>query len=141
MRDYGKPLLWRGQASRKGKAIMKETDLIFDRTKHVIYTPKAKKVIQSLLRRDYPLEEAERLWEKIQLQYAAYLKDEPALGGLKQSAGVYDSILVFAYYETVPKKPALEDIQQEVYSIFMDGLDVLGKILNLNRRLDLKVAA
>lgn len=120
---------------------MNEKDLIFDRTKHVIYTPKAKAVIQKLLRRDYSLEEAEKLWEKIQLQYAAYLEDEPALGGLKLSAGVYDSILVFAYYVTVPQKPALADIQQEICSTFMGGFDVLGKIFNLNRRLDLKLAA
>lgn len=120
---------------------MEDKELRFDRAKHVIYTPKAKAVIQGLLKRDYLPAEAEELWEKIQLQYAAYLEDEPALGGLKLSAGVYDSILVFAYYVTVPQKPAPEDIQQEIYSIFMSGFDILGKFLDLNRRLDLNLAA
>lgn len=120
---------------------MEDKELRFDRAKHVIYTPKAKTVIRGLLRREHTPAEAEELWEKIQLQYAAFLEDEPALGGLKLSAGVYDSILVFAYYVTVPQKPALADIQQEIYSIFMGGFDILGKFLDLNRRFDLNLAA
>lgn len=119
---------------------MKDSELQFDRKRHAIYTPKAKALIQTLLARDYAPPEAEALWEQIQLQYVAYLKDEPALGGLKLSAGVYDSILVFAYYVTVPKKPALEDIQQDVFSIFMGGFETLGKFFDLNRPFDLKLA-
>lgn len=119
---------------------MKEDKLQFDRTKHAIYTPKAKEQIQKLLARDYDSAEAETLWEKIQIQYVEYLKEEPALGGLKLSAGVYDSILVFAYYVTIPKKPALADIQEGVYEIFMGGFNSLGRIFDLNRGFDMKLA-
>lgn len=120
---------------------MEDNKLPFDRSKHALYTPKAKAVIQSLLARTYAPAEADALWEKIQLQYVDYLKDEPALGGLKLSAGVYDSILVFAYYVTVPDKPALEAIQQDIFGIFMDGFDRLGKLFDLNRPLELWLAA
>ena len=59
---------------------MKEKDLPIDLSKHVIYTKNAKKCVQKLLHRYYDAETAEELWEKTQLKYAEFLKDEPALG-------------------------------------------------------------
>ena len=113
---------------------MRERDLPFDRTRHAVYTKKAKKCVQTLLRRDYDEETAAALWEKIQLQYCEYLKDAPALGGLKMTASVYDPILIFAWYAAVPDKPPLEAIQQDVYDCFMGGFTLLGRIFNLNRK-------
>ena len=113
---------------------MREKDLPFDRTKHVVYTKKAKKCVQTLLRRYYDKSAAAELWEKIQLQYCEYLKDEPALGGVKMTVSIYDPILIFAWYAVVPDKPPLEDIQQDVFDCFMSGFTALGKIFNLNRR-------
>ena len=55
---------------------MLEKDLPFDRTKHAVYTKNAKKCVQKLLRRYYDEQTAAELWEKIQLQYCEYLKDE-----------------------------------------------------------------
>ena len=55
---------------------MREKDLSFDHTKHVCYTKNAKKCVQKLLRRYYDEATAAALWEKIQLQYCEYLKDE-----------------------------------------------------------------
>ena len=52
---------------------MLEKDLPFDRTKHAVYTKKAKKCVQKLLRRYYDEQTAAELWEKIQLQYCEYL--------------------------------------------------------------------
>lgn len=120
---------------------MEESQLPFDRSRHALYTPKAKAVIQQLLARGYPPGQAAALWEDIQRQYVEYLKDEPALGGLALSAGVYDSILVFAYYVTVPDKPAFDAIQKDIFAVFMGGFDALGRIFDLNRRLDLRLAA
>ena len=60
---------------------MREQDLPIDLSKHVIYTKKAKKCVQVLLHRYYNDKTAEDLWEKVQLKYAEFLKDEPALGG------------------------------------------------------------
>ena len=60
---------------------MKEKDLPFDLTKHKVYSKNAKKCILKLLHRCYDKKISEDLWEKIQLQYCEYLKDESALGG------------------------------------------------------------
>ena len=119
---------------------MKEKDLPIDRSRHAIYTKKAKQCVQKLLHRYYDEKTASELWEKIQLQYAEFLKDEPALCGAKMTVSIYDPILIFAWYVTVPDKPPLEDVQQDVYDCFMSGFDVLGKVFDLNRRLDNRLA-
>ncbi len=72
---------------------MRENDLPFDRTKHAVYTKNAKNCVQKLLRRTYDEKTAADLWEKVQLQYCEFLKDEPALGGLKVTTSIYDPIL------------------------------------------------
>ena len=120
---------------------MREADLPFDRTKHVVYTKNAKKCVWKLLRRDYDEKTAEALWEKIQLQYCEYLKDEPALASAKITVSIYDPILIFAWYAVVPNKPPIEEIQQDVFDCFMGSFTLLGKIFNLNRRLDNRLAA
>ena len=119
---------------------MREKDLPFDRSKHAIYSKKAKKCVQTLLRRYYDEPTAAQLWEKAQLQYCAFLEDEPALGGIKMTASIYDPILIFAWYAVIPDKPPLADVQQDVFNCFMGGFDALGKLFNLNRRLDNRIA-
>ena len=74
---------------------MRENDLPFDRTKHVVYTKNAKNCVRKLLCRSYDEKIAADLWEKVQLQYCEFLKEEPALGGLKVTTSVYDPILFF----------------------------------------------
>ncbi len=119
---------------------MREKDLPFDRTKHAIYTKSTKKCVKKLLRRYYDEKTAADLWEKIQLQYCEYLRDEPALAGSKITVSIYDPILIFAWYAVVPDKPPLEDIQQDIYDCFMGGFDLLGRIFNLNRKPDNRLA-
>ena len=119
---------------------MKETDLPFDRSKHVIYTDKAKNCVLQLLRRYYDEKNSKDFWEKIQLQYCEFLKEEPALGGVKITTSIYDSILIFAWYKVIPDKPMLEDVQHDIYESFMGSFDLLGKIFDLNRRLDNRLA-
>ena len=120
---------------------MREKDLPFDRTKHMVYTNNAKKCVQKLLHRYYDEQTAARLWEKVQLQYCEYLKDEPALAGLKITTSIYDPILIFAWYAIVPDKPALEEVQQDIYRSFFGSFDAMGKVFNLNRKLDNRLAA
>lgn len=120
---------------------MREKDLPIDLTKHAVYTKNAKKCVQKLLSRYYDEETASQLWEKIQLQYCEYLKAEPALGGVKITTSIYDPILVFAWYAVIPDKPPLEDVQQDIYDCFMGGFNTLGKIFNLNRKLDNQLAS
>ena len=120
---------------------MREKDLPFDRTKHRVYTNNAKKCVQKLLHRYYDEQTAAELWEKVQLQYCEYLKDEPALAGLKITTSIYDPILIFAWYAIVPDKPALEEVQQDIYRSFFGSFGVMGKVFDLNRKLDNKLAA
>ena len=119
---------------------MREKDLPFDRSRHAIYTKNAKKCVQTLLRRYYDQPTAAALWEKTQLQYCAFLEDEPAMGGVKMKTSIYDPILIFAWYAVIPDKPPLKDVQQDVFVSFMSGFETLGRLFNLNRRLDNRIA-
>lgn len=119
---------------------MEEKDLPFDRSRHVIYSKKVKACVQKLLRRYYDPETAEALWEQTQRKYCEFLEDEPALGDLKITASVYDPILLFAWYAVIPDKPPLEEIQQDVFECFMSGFDTMGKIFNVNRKADNRLA-
>lgn len=120
---------------------MENKDLPFDRSKHVIYTKKAERCVRNLLRRYYDEKTSADLWNRIQLQYCSFLKDEPALGGLKLTASVYDPILIFAWYQVVPEKPPLADVQQDVFQCFMGGFETMGKVFDLNRTLDNRIAS
>ena len=93
-----------------------------------------------LLHRHYNEKTTESLWERIQLQCCEFLKEEPALGGVKITTSIYDPILIFAWYKVIPDKPALEDVQQDVFKSFIGSFETLGKIFNLNRRLDNQLA-
>ncbi len=119
---------------------MKEKDLPIDLTKHKIYSKNAAKCVMKLLRRYYDAETAADLWEKIQLQYCDFLKEEPALAGSKITVSIYDPILIFAWYAVIPDKPPLADIQQDIYDCFMGSFDLLGRIFDLNRKADNRLA-
>ena len=120
---------------------MKENDLPFDRGKHAVYTKNAKKCVLNLLRRCYDEKEAADVWEKVQLQYCEFLKDEPALKDLKITTSIYDPILIFAWYRIAEKKPPREMIQREIYACFFGAFDTLGKVFDLNRRFDNRLAS
>ncbi len=119
---------------------MREKDLPIDRSRHAVYTKRAKRCVRNLLLRCYDRKTADGLWEKIQLRYAEYLKDEPALRDLKITTSIYDPILIFAWYAEAPEKPPREEIQREVCRSFFGSFDVLGKIFNLNRPGDNRLA-
>ena len=119
---------------------MKEKALPIDRAKHAVYTKNAKRCVLRLLRRYYDRESTKALWEKIQLQYAEFLKEEPAMKGVRITTSIYDPILIFAWYAVIPDKPPLEDVQQEIYKAFFGSFDVLGKVFDLNRKRDNRLA-
>ena len=119
---------------------MREKDLPIDRSKHKVYTRNAKKCVRELLRSCYDGKTTEELWEKIQLQYAEYLKDEPALKDLKVTASIYDPILIFAWCVSAERKPPREEVQRAVCDSFFGSFNVLGRIFDLNRRRDNRLA-
>ena len=102
----------------------------FDRTKHAVYTKNAEKCVQKLLHRYYDETTSAELWEKIQLQYCEYLKDEPALKDLRITTSINDPILIFAWYKVVPKKPQLEEVQQDIYESFFGSFEAMGKSID-----------
>ncbi len=119
---------------------MREKDLPIDFSKHDIYTKNAKKCVQGLLHRYYDRTVSEVLWERIQLRYAEFLKDEPALKDLKITTSIYDPILIFAWYDVIPDKPPLEDVQEDICRCFFGSFDRLGKVIDLNRKGDMRLA-
>ena len=119
---------------------MKDKELPIDLNKHKAYSKSVKRCVKKLLHRYYNNETADVLWQKVQLQYCEYLKDEPPLAGLKITRSIYDPILIFAWYTVVPDKPPLEDIQKDVYECFFGSFDMLGKVFDLNRKLDNRLA-
>ena len=100
---------------------MKESQLVFDRGKHMLYSKRAKRVIRSRLLRDYGPARAEELWEDVQRTYVTSLESVPYLGGKKnmQAGSVYDCIALFAYYEALPDKPTLEQFEQMNDDLFV----------------------
>ena len=54
---------------------MKDNDLQFDRSCHVLYSKPCKKEIQAKIALHYPETEREAVWEKVQRQYAVFLSD------------------------------------------------------------------
>jgi len=101
---------------------MKEKDLPIDLTKHKVYSKNAKKCVQKLLRRYYDKQSAAQLWEKVQFQYCEYLKDEPALAGLKITTSIYDPILIFAWYAVIPENRPLKKCSRISIRVFSDRL-------------------
>ncbi len=120
---------------------MKKKDLPIDRTKHMAYSGSAQRCVRRLLRMCYDTKTAEELWEKIQLKYAEFLVDEPALKDLRITSSIYDPILIFAWYSEAPKKPEFLDTQREICRAFFGSFDLMGKVFDLNRRADNRLAA
>lgn len=122
---------------------MKERELKFDKKKHCIYSRKSKKLIIEYLYSLFGRDMAEELWEKIQLKYVEYVNDFPDVGGKKNNhaAGIYDSLLVFAFCETAVPDKSIEELQPLVYKIFMeDSFRMLGRIFDLNKQHHIKLA-
>lgn len=122
---------------------MKEKELEFDRKKHCLYPKRAKKLIRKYLYREFGKEQAEVLWENIQLKYVEYVNDCPDMGGKKNNhaTAIYGSLFVFAFCEIAVPDKSIEELQPLVYKIFMeDAFKMLGRIFDLNKCSHMKLA-
>ena len=63
---------------------MKDDELSFDRSCHVLYSKPCKKEIQSKIALHYPEAEREMIWEKVQRQYVDFLP-QTEIRGLQQA--------------------------------------------------------
>ena len=101
---------------------MKDDELPFDRSCHVLYSKPCKKEIQSKIALHYPEAEREMIWKKVQRQYAAFLSDwRKDLGGKRNfhngAGGTYDCIAIMSYYavcKPVASFREIEDIEENL---------------------------
>lgn len=114
---------------------MKDSELRFDRKKHILYSRHAKKILLAFIKKEYG-SETQTVWDNVQRQYVKFLEDTPDFGGKKSphSVQIYDSILLFAYCAAEPKKHSLEELHPVAFEMFMASFRTLGKIFNANHK-------
>ncbi len=118
---------------------MKDTDLVFDRNCHVLYSKPCKKAILKYVKIHYPKDKVDEIFTKIQLKYIDYLKDyRTDLGGKKNMhngvGGTYDSIAVFCYYEIMKDVTSKEEIEKLYEDLFLGSFKKL-KFVDFNKKI------
>lgn len=116
---------------------MKDNELRFDRTCHVLYTKQCKREIQEKIALHYPVEQRGAVWERVQLQYVDYLKDwRTDLGGKKNfhngAGGSYDCIALMAYYVVCRDVTSLDEIEEMEGELFLPSFRRLSRIKLIN---------
>lgn len=96
---------------------MKDDELPFDRSCHVLYSKPCKKEIQSKIALHYPEAEREMIWEKVQRQYVDFLSDwRTDLGGKRNfhngAGGTYDCIAIMSYYAACKAVTSFREIEE-----------------------------
>ena len=96
---------------------MKDHELQFDRTCHVLYSKPCKAQIQAKIALHYPEAEREAVWERVQRQYVDFLKDwRTDLGGKKNfhngAGGTYDCIASMSYYAVCRDVTSFREIEE-----------------------------
>ena len=96
---------------------MKDSELLFDRKSHVLYSKPCKKEILAKIVLHYPEAERETVWEKVQRQYAVFLSDwRTDLGGKKNFhngiGGTYDCIAIMSYYVVCKAVTSFHEIEE-----------------------------
>ena len=96
---------------------MKDSELQFDRTCHVLYSKLCKKEILAKIALHYPEAEREAAWEKVQRQYAEFLSDwRTDLGGKQDfhhgAGGTYDCTAIRSYYAAMRSRTSFREIEE-----------------------------
>jgi len=100
-----------------------------------LYPRKYDRKIYGWLSARYGLDEAEGIWDKVQDNYLANLRDLPDLGGSRNghASAIYGGLLVFSLYPALPDSPDPAELQSFVQEMFMEPFTMLGKAADLNR--------
>ncbi len=114
---------------------MKDSDLQFDRSVHVLYSKPCKKQILAAIARHYPAPEQEAVWTRVQKQYAAFLTGwRTDLGGKKNfhngPGGNYDCVALMAYYVVCKEKTSLAEIERMEANLFLPAFRTLRRFVN-----------
>ena len=96
---------------------MKDREVPFDRTCHVLYSAPCKREILKKIALHYPPEKREAVWDRVQRQYAAFLSDwRTDLGGKKNfhngKGGTYDCIAILSYYVVCKSVTSFREIEE-----------------------------
>lgn len=97
--------------------------------------------VNEWLSQRYGEKQAGEIWSATCRQYNEYLKDLPDYGGRKNAhaLAIYGALVIFAMYPQLPDPPPAEELQEFVQEIFMAPFVKLGKVINLNRRADMRL--
>ena len=103
---------------------MKDNELQFDRTCHVLYSKPCKEQILNKIALHYPAEQREEIWTQVQQKFVALLADwRTDLGGKKNfhngAGGTYDCIALMAYYVVCRPVTSLAEIEEMEGSLFL----------------------
>ena len=96
---------------------MKDSELPFDRSCHVLYSKPCKREIQAKIALHYLEAEREAVWEKVQRQSVDFLSDwRTDLGGSKNfhngAGGTYDCIAIMSYYAVCRDVTSFREIEE-----------------------------
>ena len=103
---------------------MKDSELEFDRSVHVIYSEMCGDIIRECIGRHYEKEKIEEVWEKVQKQYVSFLSGfRTDLGGRKnfhnRECGTYDCIAFFSYYAVCRDGTSFDEIERAYADLFL----------------------
>lgn len=110
---------------------MKESELKFDRSCHILYSKRCREVILKSIAEHYPEEKKDAVFEAVQLKYCDYLKNlRKDLGGRKNFhngvAGTYDCIALFAYYTVCRDRTSFKEIEDMNCELFLPAFRMLS---------------
>ena len=116
---------------------MKDNELQFDHSCHVLYSKTCKKEIQSKIALHYPEAEREMIWEKVQRQYVDFLSDwRKDLGGKRNfhnsAGGTYDCIAIMSYYAVCKPVTSFREIEEIEENLILPSFRKL-KFVNCNK--------
>lgn len=88
-------------------------------------------------------ENYEPIIQQIGESYNTYLKDLPDYGGKKNNhaRAIYGAVLVFSWVQALPDDVPISELQGFVQEMFMGAFKALGKVLDINRPLDMRLAS
>ena len=119
---------------------MKDSELRFDRTCHVLYSRPCKAQIQEKIALHYPPEQREDVWERVQRQYVDFITDwRTDLGGKRNfhngPGGNYDCVALMAYYVVCREVTSLAEIEEMEGELFLPSFRRLAKFVDCNKPL------
>ena len=90
----------------------------------------------------YGPEDADGIWRTVEETYASYVAEGPDYGGKRNghANAIYGGMLVFALYTALPDHPPITELQEFVQGLFLGQFTRLGKVFDLNRPLDMRIA-